>query len=722
MRNSGNGNVTKYEYDGLGRRIATELPGGQRSTTEYDEVGNVTSTTDFNGDTITYEYDERNRLVTKNFPDGSSNTYTYSLNGQRKTVIDERGTTTYNYDAQDRLIKRIDPDGREIAYTYDIAGNRTSVDIPAGATDYTFDELNRLATVTDVEGGVTTYNYDDNSNLIRTEFPNGTVETRQYDTLNRLTYIETKDINGSLISSFLYQLDAEGNRTQVTEHDGRIVKYSYDDLDRLEKEEIFDPGATVATRTIEYAYDEVGNRLSRVDSGEGTTIYTYDNNDRLKTETTEGVETTYSYDDNGNTISKTTGGDTVNYEWDAENRLVGADTDGDGTADVTNQYDADGVRVAQTVNGEETRFLIDTNRPYAQVLEEYTDGGIIKVSYVHGHDLISQDRNGEQSFYHVDGLGSTRALSDESGNQSDIYIYDAFGQVLTKIGDTENSYLFAGEQQDSNLGLDYLRARYLDVGTGRFVSRDSFEGFIKEPVTLHKYAYANLNPLNNIDPSGLFAVLSVLPASISSTSFRLSAASAQIGALGGFSIATGNTAGTVVGIGFAAASLLSIGVALGLRLDTTLTREDIRRRGIPVLLFGNDLPVHTRHITQAQNGLGANIQGETITVGGLFNYVPRQNTRSSLRKAKALGICRPGLPCDEFPFASTLQGGPINIEQGFVSLRSVPLSENQGKIINRFYNEFNVKKGLSPFIVSYNPFGGETIGFRLGKDSKIVNF
>ncbi len=286
----------------------------------------------------------------------------------------------------------------------------------------------------------------------------------------------------------------------------RIVKYSYDELDRLEKEEIFDPGATVATRTIEYAYDEVGNRLSRVDSAEGTTIYTYDKNDRLETETTEGVETVYNYDNNGNTISRTTGTDTVNYEWDAENRLVGADTDGDGNNDVTNQYDADGVRVAQTVNGEETRFLIDTNRPYAQVLEEYTDGGIIKVSYVYGNDLISQERNGEQSFYQVDGLGSTRALSDESGLATDRYIYDAFGRVLTKIGDIENSYLYTGEQRDSNLGLDYLRARYLDINTGRFFSRDTFEGILQNPITFNKYIYGNANPVTYTDPSGEFSL------------------------------------------------------------------------------------------------------------------------------------------------------------------------------------------------------------------------
>ena len=91
---------------------------------------------------------------------------------------------------------------------------------------------------------------------------------------------------------------------------------------------------------------------------------------------------------------------------------------------------------------------------YAQVLEEYTPGGIIKVSYVHGLDLISQNRPGdtEESFYHVDGLGSTRALTNNSGIVTDRYIYDAFGRTIGQIGSTGNVYLFAGEQRDFNVG------------------------------------------------------------------------------------------------------------------------------------------------------------------------------------------------------------------------------------------------------------------------------
>lgn len=513
-----NGNTTRYEYDRLGRRVATELPFGERSTSTYDAVGNMRSTTDFNGDTKTYTYDERNRLIAKDLPGSEfDETHTYTANGLRQTVTDDRGTTTYRYDERNRLISRIDPDGTTIAYTYDAAGNRTSVQIPSGTTAYGFDAQNRLKTVTDPEDGVTTYTYNPVGNLERTEFPNGTVEIREYDDLNRLVYIETSGPEG-VIASFRYILDDTGNRTALEEHDGRRVNYEYDDLYRLTAEIIYDPGSTGPSRIIEYVYDAVGNRLSRTDTGEGNTLYTYDDNDRLLTATTNGNATTYTYDNNGNTTSKTTDGTTITYTWNADNRLIGADIDGDGAIDVVNQYNENGIRVSQTVNGEETRFLIDANRSYAQVLEEYTPGGIIKVSYMHGNDLISQNRGGEKSFYNVDGLGSTRALSDETGLNTDQYIYDAFGQVIKQIGNTKNSFIYAGEQFDQDLAQLYLRDRYFAQDTGRFTRLDTWNGIPSSPITLNKYIYANSNPVNFIDPSG-FASLSsqILASAISFT-------------------------------------------------------------------------------------------------------------------------------------------------------------------------------------------------------------
>ncbi|MGV2389557.1 MAG UNVERIFIED_CONTAM: hypothetical protein LVR29_18835 [Microcystis novacekii LVE1205-3] len=239
------------------------------------------------------------------------------------------------------------------------------------------------------------------------------------------------------------------------EQDGRKVNYEYDDIYRLLEEEVIDG----TTRTISYTYDPVSNRLTRNDSVEGNTNYEYDKNDRLLKEVTNGVATTYTYDNNGNTLSKTTGTDKVNYQWDAENRLVGVDNNGDSVNDVTNKYDSDGIRISQNVNGEETRFLVDKNRDYAQVLEEYTPSKIIKASYIYGHDLISQLRNSQRSFYHVDGLGSTRALTDINGLVSDRYAYEAFGEIIKQLGNTKNLYLFAGEQRNPEFGVRLFESK-----------------------------------------------------------------------------------------------------------------------------------------------------------------------------------------------------------------------------------------------------------------------
>jgi RHS repeat-associated protein len=61
---------------------------------------------------------------------------------------------------------------------------------------------------------------------------------------------------------------------------------------------------------------------------------------------------------------------------------------------------------------------------------------------------------------------------------------------------------YRGEQYDSDLGLYYLRARYYNPLTGRFMTRDPEDGKVKVPATLHKYLYASGDPVNRIDPSG----------------------------------------------------------------------------------------------------------------------------------------------------------------------------------------------------------------------------
>ncbi len=384
------------------------------------------------------------------------------------------------------------------------------METPGGVTTYTYDALHRLETVGDPDSGVTRYFYDSVGNLVRTEFPNATVETRNYDDLNRLEFLETTG-PGGVIVSFSYTLDATGRRIAVDEQDGRRVEYEYDALYRLVEERIVDSGAATPTRTIEYTYDAVGNRLTKDDSANGVTTYVYDNNDRLTTETTGGVTTAYTYDDNGNVLSRDDGTTHVHYFWSANNQLAGIDTDGDGTMDVEYRYDAGGSRVAEIRGGQETRFLIDDSRQFAEAIEEYRPDGNLVVLYVYGRDLISQKRGTTTSYYHVDGLGSTRALSDSAGRVTDGYTFDAFGVLVFSSGSTENRHLFTGEVRDPATGLDYLRARHLDPSLGRFLSRDVVDGFQESPLSLNKYIYAHADPVNGMDPSGqgLFTLLAV---------------------------------------------------------------------------------------------------------------------------------------------------------------------------------------------------------------------
>ena len=499
-----NGELTTYEYTNLGEQTAVSLPAlpGQapfRSTAQYDTDGNVVATTDFNGNTITYSYDARNRLISKAYPDGTSVAYTFTLTGQEATVTDARGTTAYSYDARDRLASRTDPDGTVISYLYDANGNRTNVATPAGSTSYTFDALGRETTVTDQDGAVTRYTYDAAGNLIRTKLPNGTEETRAYDVLNRLTFLQDTN-GGNVIASYAYTVGLTGLRDTVIENTGRRVDYTYDALDRLSEENIID--AVFGNRTLDYTYDPVGNRLTLTDSIDGVTTYTFDAMNRLATETLSGQVTRYTYDRNGNTLSKISPTDAVFYAWDFDNRLITADTNGDGLVDERNVYDARGDLMAQTINGQETRYLVDANQAFPQVVMEYRPNGDVVVSYQYGISLISQNRGGVKSFYAVDGLGSTRELTNDLGVVTDTVIYDAFGRILAQTGTTMNSYLFTAQRQDSTTGLDYLRARFLNSATGTFVSADSFAGEARNPLTLNKYVYTTQNPVNFVDPSG----------------------------------------------------------------------------------------------------------------------------------------------------------------------------------------------------------------------------
>ena len=485
-----NGHVTQFAYDALGRRVGRTLPLGMSETSTYNMAGSLAAKTDFNGKTTTYAYDLLNRLTSKT-PDPTLGQptvqFSYSETGQRAQMIDASGTTTYTYDLRDRLVSKATPQGT-LTYTYDQAGDVASIrSSNAGGTsvNYTYDALNRLATVTDnrLESGVATYAYDNAGNLANFAYPNGVKHTYAYNALNRLTSLAVADQTSSTLASYGYTLGPTGNRVSVAEFGGRQVDYTYDSLYRLTVETI--TGGIGGTTT--YAYDHVGNRLSLSSPTNGLTMYTYDANDRLSTDT---------YDNDGNTIAS--GVNQFNYDF--ENHLT---SENGGALSIV--YDGDGNRVAKTIGGVTTQYLVDDRNltGYAQVLEELSGGAVQRV-YTYGLNRISQRQASGTSFYGYDGHGNVRILTDTAGGVTDRYDYDGFGNIISQAGSTPNAYLFAGEQFDSGLELTYLRARYLQNRTGRFWSRDSFDERPSDPSSLHKYVYVRNNPINLTDPSGLF--------------------------------------------------------------------------------------------------------------------------------------------------------------------------------------------------------------------------
>lgn len=328
--------------------------------------------------------------------------------------------------------------------------------------------------------------------------------TRTYDNRSRLTDIETLNSVGQEISSFSYTLDGVGNRTQVVEHDGRTVNYAYDSVNRLLQEKI-----SPENRTIDYTYDLVGNRLSRNDSVLGLTTYDYDANDRLTQMLSAGVTTQFTYDNNGSMLSRDNVRETVTYDWinDGENRLVGVNsTDAGGNQSVNYVYDAQGNRVTSIGDGVRTNYLV-TPGGLSQVLAEYDSNGLVTTDYTYGLGLVRSVEGGSESFYHTDGLGSVRMLTDTTGLVSDRNSYDAYGMSLSN---SDGSYQFAGERRDAETELDYLRARYYDPELGRFISKDAFAGFLNDPMSQHDYQYAHGNPVNNTDPTGYFTLSEVV--------------------------------------------------------------------------------------------------------------------------------------------------------------------------------------------------------------------
>ena len=257
--------------------------------------------------------------------------------------------------------------------------------------------------------------------------------------------------------------------------------YTYDTLSRVTTRTTVKPtdnGTVQSTET--FTYDDAGNLTE--------TGFTYDTNNRLTMYNNVAVY----YDPDGNMVSSSLG----EGFFDSSNRLTSFNT-------TSYDYDVENIRVRKTYGEAVTTYTHNANSKLSQLLMKTENG--VTTYYIYGLGLIYETTETDCKVYHYDYRGSTVALTNLQGGVTDTFTYDTYGKLLTRTGTTATPFLYNGRDgvmTDEN-GLVYMRARYYSPTFKRFINADVVAGSITNAITLNRYAYANGNPVSNVDPFGL---------------------------------------------------------------------------------------------------------------------------------------------------------------------------------------------------------------------------
>jgi RHS repeat-associated protein len=466
----GKGNVTRYAYDGFDRRWLTRFPSpdvvGETSVTDYEIV-----TRDVNGNIV-------------------------QLRKRDGKLI------SFGIDHLDRVtFKNLVGDAPDVYYTYDLLGRLTNMNRPADGVNHNFiyDALSRLLREEQVFGS-TAYQYDLGGRRTRLTWNDGAYVTYENDVTGATTAI--RESGAALLATYAY--DDLGRRTSLTRGNGTVTSYAYDPASRLSSL-THDFAGTAHDVTSSFTYNAASQIASRTRSNDlfawnGALVVDrpYTSNG-LNQHSLSGV-TTLGYDGRGNLTNS--GG--VTYAYTSENLMKSAP----GTLLF---YDA-AQRLVEYDTDVSTRFVYDGDQMAAEVSNP---AGTVLRRYVHGPGtdapILWYEGAGltDKRYLHADERGSIIAVSNASGQVTQINAYDDYG---IPQGKTSSGALFAGGAATSNfgrfgytgqawlpeIGMSYYKNRVYSPTLGRFIQPDPI-GY-EDGVNL--YAYVGGDPINFSDPLG----------------------------------------------------------------------------------------------------------------------------------------------------------------------------------------------------------------------------
>ncbi|MDQ2913449.1 MAG: discoidin domain-containing protein [Chloroflexota bacterium] len=248
---------------------------------------------------------------------------------------------------------------------------------------------------------------------------------------------------------------------------------TYDGLNRLKavtgpvaESFALDGASNITSRTGPSQTDSYDNS-NRLTS-DGTSSYTWSNADRL---TNRGSDT-FAYDALDRMTSSTVGGTARTYA-----------------------YNGDSLLQSRT-QGSTTTFLWDPSSSPSRELKQGNDNIIYGLGPLY---VVKSDAT--TVTFARDGSKNVRAEINSSGAVTAAFRYRAYGQTSQTISAPPAYLGYASQLQDPS-ALLFMRARWYDPASTRFLSRDPEMGDVSAPRTLNLYSYAGANPVVLSDPSG----------------------------------------------------------------------------------------------------------------------------------------------------------------------------------------------------------------------------